>query len=87
MVISISSRGTLTLPAEIRKKLDVKENDFFDVKIENGEIIITPVIVMPKRKLSEFGIKKEKLASKEINQGEIKSFDNADDLIKELNEN
>lgn len=86
MVVSINSRGTLTLPSEIRKELDIKESDFFDIKILNGEIVITPVIVMPKRKLSELGIKKEKNATKEINEGKVKSFDTAAELIKELNE-
>lgn len=87
MVISVNSRGTLTLPSDVRKKLNIKEGDYFDIAISSGKIIITPVAIVPKNQLSEKGKKKEKEASENIKSGKIKTFVTAKELIEELNEN
>jgi AbrB family looped-hinge helix DNA binding protein len=87
MIISINSRGTLTLPAEFRKKLALKEGDHLEITIDKGKIVITPVAIVPKIFiLSEKGRNKEKEADKEIKAGKIKSFFSAEALIKDLND-
>ena len=86
MVVSLGSRGTLTLPSNIRKKLDLKDGDHFEITISKGKIVITPVMIIPKTKLTEKGKTKEREASQEIREGKIKTFNTAEELIRELNE-
>lgn len=85
MVISVNSRGTLTLPSDIRKKLKIKEGDHFDIDVQGGQIIITPVMIIPKIELSAKGHLKEKEATEQIKAGKKKTFKTAKQLIEELN--
>ena len=41
----LSSRGTITLPAPLRRKLGLSEGDVFTVRIENGSIVLTPAVL------------------------------------------
>lgn len=86
MVVSINSRGTLTLPSNIRKELELKDGDHFDIEVKLGKIIITPLILVPKTQLSLKGKEKEKEASKEVKDKKIKTFSTSKELIEELNE-
>lgn len=86
MLVSVNSRGTLTLPSDIRKKLDIKDGDHFQIDIKSGKIVITPVVIFPKIKLSEKGRKKEREADENIKSKKIKTFETAEALIEELNE-
>lgn len=86
MVVSINSRGTLTLPSDVRKKLNIKGGDHFQIDIKSGQIIITPVLIVPKTQLSSEGLIKEKEASKQIRDKKIKTFNTSEELFKELNE-
>ena len=86
MVVSINSRGTLTLPSNIRKELNIKDGDYFQIDINAGKIVITPVVIVPKNQLSEKGKKKEKEASESIKAKKLKTFVTAEALIEELNE-
>ena len=86
MVVSVNSRGTLTLPSDIRKKLNIKEGDHFQIDIKAGKIIITPVVIVPKAQLSEKGKLKEKQASEDIKLKRVKSFETSEALLKELDE-
>jgi AbrB family looped-hinge helix DNA binding protein len=42
----VSSRGQLTLPAEIRKKYGINEGSILVAEDRNGEIILRPATVM-----------------------------------------
>ena len=87
MVVSVNSRGTLTLPSDIRKKLNIKDGDYFQIDIKSGKIVITPVVIVPKHQLSESGKQKEIEASKQIKDKKVKTYNTAEQLIEELNEN
>ncbi len=43
MPVRLSSKGQLVIPSEVRKSLGLKPGDRFDVRLENDEIILTPV--------------------------------------------
>lgn len=86
MVVSVGSRGTLTLPSNIRKKLDIRDGDYFELSISKGKIVITPVLIIPKIKLTEKGKVKEREASEQIRDKKYKTFKTAEELIEDLNE-
>lgn len=58
-LVQLSSRGQLTLPAEVRKALGLRAGDAFSVRVEDGEIIleaveITPVELYSEARIGEF---------------------------------
>ena len=85
MIISINERGSITLPATLRKELSIQTGDNLEVFVENGNIVLIPVEIIPKRiMLTQQGKQKELAAQKEINTGKITSFDTVTDLIEDL---
>ena len=44
-VAQISSRGTVTLPAGLRRELGLAEGDVLTVRIVNGAVVLTPTVL------------------------------------------
>jgi AbrB family looped-hinge helix DNA binding protein len=42
-IIKVGKYGRITIPAEFRKMLDIKEGDILEIKAENGKIILRPL--------------------------------------------
>lgn len=47
-IIKIQSRGTITIPREIRENLDLKEGDFVEIVLKNKKIAIEPKNIIDK---------------------------------------
>ena len=65
---TITSKGQITIPKTIRKKMNIKIGDKIDFKIKNGEVHLIPLT----KKVSEvYGIlsdkNKKRLTTKQIN--------------------
>ncbi len=63
-LVQLSTRGQLTLPAEVRKALGLRAGDAFNVRIEDGEIVlgaveVTPVELYSDARLEEFTVNAE----------------------------
>ncbi len=63
-LVQLSTRGQLTLPAEVRKALGLRAGDAFNVRIEDGEIVlgaveVTPVELYSDARLEEFAANAE----------------------------
>lgn len=56
-LVQLSPRGQLTLPAEVRKALGLRAGDAFNVRIEDGEIVLEAVEVTPVELYSEARLK------------------------------
>ena len=46
-VVSLSSKGQLTLPEGVRKKLGLSKGDMLAVVEKDGQIILSPVSILP----------------------------------------
>ena len=46
-IAQLSVRGTLTLPAEIRRDLGLGEGDVLTVEIRDGAVVLTPTVLSP----------------------------------------
>jgi AbrB family looped-hinge helix DNA binding protein len=46
-IVQVSGRGTVTLPAAVRRSLGIAEGDVLTVKAEAGRIVLAPAVVMP----------------------------------------
>jgi AbrB family looped-hinge helix DNA binding protein len=43
----LSQRGTITLPAAVRRKLGLEEGDVLTVRLVGSSIVLTPAVVTP----------------------------------------
>ena len=59
MIIAIDKRGSISLPASLRKELGLKNGDHLNVSVEEGGVIILqPVVIYPTVQLSDQGLAK-----------------------------
>ncbi|QQS49626.1 MAG: AbrB/MazE/SpoVT family DNA-binding domain-containing protein [Acidobacteriota bacterium] len=47
-LVKVSRSAQITLPAEVRKPLDIEEGDYLSVESVEGGILLKPVVVMDK---------------------------------------
>lgn len=74
MIIAIDKRGSVNLPAPIRKELGLKIGDHLDLSLaEGGIIMLQPVAIYPTVQLSEKGLARLKEA-RESGVGEMPSW-------------
>lgn len=87
MIVTLGSRATLTLPAELRRALALEAGQPIEITIKDGSLVLTPVAVVPRRwRLSPSGEDKEAEADRQIEAGKVKSFDRAEQLMEDLDE-
>ena len=59
MLVSIDKRGSIGLPASIRKELNLHAGSFLDLTIlDGGTLAMSPVAVYPTIRLSDAGVAK-----------------------------
>ena len=46
--LTISSKGQIAIPKEIRDSLDIKEGDKLTYKLEKGKIVLEPIVSVPR---------------------------------------
>ncbi|MBE3572966.1 MAG: AbrB/MazE/SpoVT family DNA-binding domain-containing protein [Moorella humiferrea] len=46
-VVTISSKGQLIIPADIRKKYAIKQGDKFEVQVDEGKLVLVPLKEKP----------------------------------------
>jgi AbrB family looped-hinge helix DNA binding protein len=86
-VVKILRHGQITLPKEIRKVLGVEEGDLLELGLEDERVFLQPKVLVNKESvLSESGEIKIKEALEALEKGEVKRFNNVEDLIKDLNQ-
>lgn len=66
MLVSIDKRGSISLPAAVRKDLNLHPGSFLDLTVlDGGSLALSPVAVYPTVRLSETGLAKLKEARKD----------------------
>lgn len=89
MKVKLRSRRQITLPEEAVTELGISEGDEFMVKVEGGELRLLPVVSIPKEEVYLFTPQWQRVlkqAEKELHDGEYATFDNVDDLLKDLSD-
>lgn len=84
--LTISSKGQIAIPKEIRDVLDIKEGDKLTYKLDKGKIVLEPVINIPRSQAyfwtSEIQ-EKIKKAEDNFKSGNFKTYE-AGKFIKEF---
>lgn len=87
MITQLRSRSQITIPKNIIETLGLKEGDNLNIEIENGKIILKPVVMVPKNQ-AWFWTDEWQTAEKEVDEdvksGKIKIADDIDELMKDL---
>ena len=86
-ISEIRVNSQITIPKNIMKKLSLKKGDKVEFDIKGDSIVVKPVLIIDKAQ-SWFWTKKwqdkEKEADKDIEAGRVKTFDNVNDLMNDL---
>ncbi|MEW6662064.1 MAG: AbrB/MazE/SpoVT family DNA-binding domain-containing protein [Bacillota bacterium] len=87
MLTEIRSRSQITIPAEITKKLNLKQGDTLEIDIEGDHIVLRPVVAVPKNQ-AYFWTKRwqqeEKLVQTDIENDKVNFADSKDQLFEDL---
>lgn len=84
MIAELRKKSQITLPKEIVKQLNLLEGDKFEVSVNGGIIALELVAIYPKEYLRK--LESEIHVLKESQNFEHGTFDNIDDLMKNLKE-
>ncbi|MEN6327432.1 MAG: AbrB/MazE/SpoVT family DNA-binding domain-containing protein [Syntrophomonas sp.] len=87
--IEVRKKNQVTIPKAIIDSLDIQEGDVLDCVVQDGKIIITPKILIPKDQAWFWSSKwqtEEKEVQKEFEEKGIGRAYTADELMKELND-
>ena len=87
MVVELRQKSQVTIPADILKTLNLKAGDKLEFTVQDGKIIIQPVITVPKDQAwfwTEKWQVEERIVDEQIKKGQVKGFDNIDALIEDL---
>lgn len=87
-LVKVMQRRQVVIPKEVFEQLNLKEGDYLEASVENGKIIYTPKQVVDRDDWywTEEGQQTIEASLKEAEAGNlIGPYDNAEDLMKELN--
>lgn len=86
--ITIRKKGQITLPKDFMERFQLDEGDSLELEVtENGDVEITPMMQIPANQRwfwTDEWQKGEKEADKDIQEGRVKSFDDAESAIQWL---
>lgn len=87
ILTQLRGRSQITIPKNIIDSLGLKEGDNLNIEVENGQIIVKPVVMVPKDQ-AWFWTDEWQLAEKEVDKdietGKIKKVNNLNELMKDL---
>lgn len=81
MLAEIRGRSQITIPAEIVKKLGIVEGDKFEIIERDGGILLCPVVVYPKDKLTKIA---KIIKESEMNLEKQNAFESVEDLFADM---
>jgi AbrB family looped-hinge helix DNA binding protein len=83
----VTRHGQITLPACVRRELGVEEGDLVEIEVIDEKAVLMPKKLVDKNQ-AYFWTKEwqeaEREASEDIKAGRVKTFDSAEELIKDL---
>lgn len=85
MLVELKAKSQVTIPKDIVVSMDLNQGDQFEVKEENGKIVLIPVVIYPANVIKN--LKNSVLEIKEsIKTGKQPVFDSIDSLFEELDQ-
>lgn len=85
--VRLRGKNQVTIPTDVVEQLHLNEGEQLEVTVENGHIVLIPVITIEKDQAwfwTEEWQKGEREADADIKAGRTKKFNNVDELIADL---
>ena len=83
----VTRNGQITLPAPVRRSLDIEEGDLIEIEVIDEKAVLSPKRLVDKSQ-AYFWTKKwqegEKAAEADIKTKRVKVFDTVEELVKDL---
>ncbi len=89
MTVTISAKGQVALPKGIRTKLRIKAGDQFRVDVSGTNIVLTPVVTVPKEQAwfwTDEIQAKVRASEEDRKKGNYKEYKEVDQLLGDLKE-
>jgi AbrB family looped-hinge helix DNA binding protein len=83
MLAELKDRSQVTIPKSVVQQLGLQTGDQFEIDVQNGEILLVPVVVYPKAKIVELEALAAQ-ATKELEEGRTQAFNTVEDLVADL---
>ena len=83
----VTRHGQVTLPAAVRRAVNVEEGDYVEVRVEGDAVILTPKKLIDKSQAYFWTAEwqaAEREASADIAAGRVHGFENVEELIASL---
>lgn len=83
----VTGDGQITLPAAIRKKLDIEEGDWVEIEIVDEKAVLVPKKLVDKSQAYFWTGRwqtQEREAEEDIKAGRVKVFDSVKELLEDL---
>lgn len=87
--VSVQRRNLISLPREIRERLNIHEGDVLDIRIEGNKIVMEPYKLIPTSQAyfwAETTQKDMMEAKRDVNAGKVREFLNIDEFMKGLDD-
>jgi AbrB family looped-hinge helix DNA binding protein len=89
MTVTISAKGQVALPKEVRSELRIKAGDQFRVEVSGSKIVLTPVVTVPKEQAwfwTDEIQAKVRASEEDHKRGNYKEYVEVDDLLRDFKE-
>ena len=83
MLAELKDRSQVTIPKSVVNELGLVRGDMFEVVVDNGAVMLVPVVTYPKAKAEELEVLAE-AARKSAASGNAAIYDDVEDLISDL---
>lgn len=87
--VTLRAKNQVTIPNEAVEMLDLHLGDSFEVTVENGRIVLIPVVTIEKDQAwfwTNEWQQGEEEAQRDIEQGNVKTFDTVEALFDDLDD-
>jgi len=88
MSVTISAKGQVALPKDVRNKLGIKAGDQFRVEVSGAKIVLTPVVTVPKEQAWFWTdeVPKVRASEEDHEKGNFKTYKEVNKLLGDLKE-
>lgn len=83
MLAELKDKSQVTIPKSIVNELGLARGDMFDIVVNNGTVVLVPVVVYPKAKAERLEAL-AKVARASAAAGDAEVYDDVEDLIADL---
>ena len=85
--IAVQRRNLISLPREIREKLNIREGDILEARVEDGKIIMEPYKLVPAGQAYFWSKQTQqdlREAGQDVAAGQVREFANVEEYLKGL---